>query len=120
MHYLGMGGQMRRIYDPYQYEFLKPLQSMNEFVTVSALILGASQVLYFINFFWSAFKGPKASANPWNANGLEWTTQSPPGHGNWQGDIPEVHRWPYEYSHPDAPKDHVMQHEPPMAYEKGH
>ena len=82
--------------------------------------LGASQILFFVNFFWSAFKGAKAPENPWNANGLEWTTSSPPPHGNWPGAIPEVHRWPYEYSNPSAPKDFVMQHEPPLAVESGH
>jgi cytochrome c oxidase subunit 1 len=112
MHYIGIAGHMRRIYDPYQYEFLKPLQPINEFITISALILGASQLLFFVNFFWSAFKGKKASENPWDAAGLEWSTPSPPPHGNWPGEIPEVHRWPFEYSNPDAPKDFVMQHEP--------
>ena len=120
MHYIGLAGHMRRIYDPYQYEFLKPLRGLNEFITISAIILGLAQILFFVNFFWSAFKGQKASENPWNANGLEWTTASPPPHGNWPGAIPEVHRWPYEYSHPDAPKDFVMQHEPPLRVESGH
>ena len=41
MHYIGLAGHMRRIYDPYQYEFLKPLQGLNVFITVSAIILGA-------------------------------------------------------------------------------
>jgi cytochrome c oxidase subunit 1 len=112
MHYIGIAGHLRRIYDPYQYEFLKPLQPINQLITISALILGTSQLLFFANFFWSAFKGKKASENPWEANGLEWSTPSPPPHGNWPGEIPEVHRWPYEYSNPDAPRDHVMQHEP--------
>jgi cytochrome c oxidase subunit 1 len=112
MHYIGIAGHMRRIYDPYQYGFLKDLQPINQLITISAFILGSSQVLFFINFFWSAFKGKKASENPWEANGLEWTTASPPPHGNWPGEIPEVHRWPYDYSVPGAPKDHVMQTDP--------
>jgi cytochrome c oxidase subunit I len=112
MHYIGIAGHMRRIYDPTQYGFLEHLQVFNQFITVSALILGTSQLLFFANFFWSAFKGPKASANPWNATGLEWTTPSPPGHGNWPGEIPEVHRWPYDYSPPDAEADFVMQTDP--------
>jgi cytochrome c oxidase subunit 1 len=120
MHYIGLAGHLRRVYDPYQYEFLKSTQSLNQFITVSAIILGLAQILFFVNFFWSAFKGQKASENPWDANGLEWTTASPPPHGNWPGAIPEVHRWPYEYSNPNAPKDHVMQHEPPLAVESGH
>jgi cytochrome c oxidase subunit 1 len=112
MHYLGLAGQMRRLYDPYQYPFLKDLQPINQFITMSAFVLGSSQVLFFINFFWSAFKGKKAGDNPWQANGLEWTTPSPPPHGNWPGAVPEVYRWPYDYSVPDAPKDHVMQTDP--------
>jgi cytochrome c oxidase subunit I len=120
MHYIGIAGHMRRIYDPYQYQFLAPLKSINEFITVSAFILGLSQILFFVNFFWSAFAGKKASENPWEANGLEWSTPSPPPHGNWPGEIPAVHRWPYEYSNPAAPRDHVMQHEPPFAGEAKH
>jgi cytochrome c oxidase subunit 1 len=115
MHYIGIAGHMRRIYDPYQYSFLKHLHGLNEFITISALILGVSQIIFFLNFFWSAFKGQKADANPWAANGLEWTTASPPPHGNWPGEIPPVHRWPYEYSPPDSERDHVMQHEPAPA-----
>jgi cytochrome c oxidase subunit 1 len=112
MHYIGIAGHLRRVYDPYQYEFLKGLQPINQWITISAFILGSSQLLFFVNFFWSAFKGAKASDNPWNANGLEWTTPSPPGHGNWPGEIPEVHRWPYDYSVPGAPADFVMQSDP--------
>jgi cytochrome c oxidase subunit 1 len=112
MHYLGLAGQMRRLYDPYQYAYLKDLQPINQFITMSAFVLGSSQVLFFINFFWSAFKGEKAGDNPWHANGLEWTTSSPPPHGNWPGAVPEVYRWPYDYSVPDAPRDHVMQTDP--------
>jgi cytochrome c oxidase subunit 1 len=112
MHYLGLAGHMRRLYDPYQYAYLKDLQPINQFITVSAFVLGSSQLLFFINFFWSAFKGRKAGENPWQANGLEWTTPSPPPHGNWPGEIPEVHRWPYDYSVPGAATDHVMQTDP--------
>jgi cytochrome c oxidase subunit 1 len=112
MHYIGLAGQMRRLYDPYQYPFLANLRGINQFITMSAFVLGASQLLFFINFFYSAFKGPKASENPWNANGLEWTTPNPPPHGNWVGEIPAVYRWPFDYSVPDQPVDHVMQTDP--------
>ena len=120
MHYIGLAGHMRRIYDPYQYEFLKNLQPINQLITISAFVLGASQVLFFINFFWSAVKGEKAGDNPWNANGLEWTTASPPPHGNWPGEIPEVHRWPYDYSVPGAPTDHLGQTDPSPLGDKAH
>jgi cytochrome c oxidase subunit 1 len=120
MHYVGITGQMRRLYDPYQYDWLKSLQPINEFITVSAIILGAAQLIFFVNFFWSAFAGQRATENPWNSNGLEWTTASPPPHGNWPGDVPTVHRWPYEYANPEGAKDHVMQHEPVLPNERPH
>jgi len=112
MHYVGLAGHMRRIYDPYQYTFLKDLQPINQFITISAFVLGSSQLIFLFNLLWSMFRGEKAPANPWNANGLEWTTASPPGHGNWPGDIPEVYRWPYDYSVPGVDGDHVMQTDP--------
>jgi hypothetical protein len=31
-------------------------------------------------------------------------------HGNWPGEIPTVHRWPYDYSKPGAPADFIPQH----------
>src|SRR5579864_8046630 len=85
MHILGMGGHMRRIYNPLQYDFLKPLAGMNEFISVSAFVLGSTQFLFLANIIWSGIKGKKAEDNPWHANTLEWTTHTPPGHGNWDG-----------------------------------
>jgi hypothetical protein len=32
------------------------------------------------------------------SNTLEWTAPMEHIHGNWPGEIPEVHRWPYDYS----------------------
>ena len=58
------------------------------------------------------FKGKKASANPWRSNTLEWTTPVNPGHGNWPGEIPTVHRWPYDYSKPGAKEDFIPQNVP--------
>jgi len=63
------------------------------------MIVFATQILFLINFFYSIFKGRKVTVlNPWESNTLEWTTPIRPGHGNWPGEIPEVHRWPYDYS----------------------
>ncbi|HEU4400725.1 MAG TPA: cbb3-type cytochrome c oxidase subunit I [Candidatus Polarisedimenticolia bacterium] len=111
MHILGMGGHMRRIYDPTQYEFLKPLQPINVFITNSALLLGLVQLLFVANFFWSLFAGKKAERNPWRANSLEWSAPSPPPHGNFER-IPTVYRGPYEFSHPDMADDYLPQDSP--------
>jgi cytochrome c oxidase subunit 1 len=109
MHFLGVGGMMRRIYNPTQYEFLQDLQGMSVFMSVSALILGASQVFFVANFVWSLAKGPKAERNPWLANTLEWTAPSPPPHGNWGAALPVVYRGPYEYSSPEVSEDYLPQ-----------
>ncbi len=108
MHILGVGGMMRRIYNPLQYEFLKPLQPINVFITVSAFALGLAQIPFVINFFWSLFAGKKAERNPWKANTLEWTAPSPPPHGNFES-IPVVYRGPYEYSSPEVAEDYLPQ-----------
>jgi len=112
MHNLGLDGMMRRIYDPNQYEFLQPLQPVNTLISVSALLLGAAQLIFIFNFVWSLKAGKKAPANPWNANSLEWTLPSPPPHGNFTT-MPTVYRGPYEYSAPDRETDFWPQSEPP-------
>src|SRR5499433_1171807 len=108
MHFLGVAGHMRRIYNPTQYEFLQPMQHWNVFITVSALILGASQIFFLYNFFWSLFAGKKAERNPWQANTLEWVAASPPPHGNFEVQ-PVVYRGPYEYSSPEVKEDWLPQ-----------
>src|SRR5213595_1650129 len=108
MHFLGVAGHMRRIYNPTQYDFLQPMQHWNVFITVSALILGASQIFFLFNFVWSLIAGKKAERNPWQANILEWTAASPPPHGNFEV-IPTVYRGPYEYSSPLVKEDWLPQ-----------
>jgi cytochrome c oxidase subunit I len=109
MHILGIGGMMRRIYNPMQYEFLQPLQPINVFITVSAICLGVAQIPFVVNFFWSLFAGRKAEENPWKANTLEWSAPSPPPHGNWGDRLPIVCRGPYEYSTPGMVEDYLPQ-----------
>jgi len=112
MHIIGVGGQMRRIYNPMQYEFLQHQQHWNVFITISAFCLGLAQIPFVINFFWSLFAGKKAPLNPWNSNTLEWTAPSPPPHLNWGPTLPTVHRGPYEYSSPESKEDFLPQTQP--------
>ena len=112
MHNLGLQGMMRRIYDFTQYEYLAPLQPMNQFISISVFLLVAAQSIYAFNFFWSIFRGEKASNNPWDSNTLEWTVPSPPPHGNFP-EMPVVYRGPYEYSSPESEKDFYPQTQPP-------
>jgi cytochrome c oxidase subunit 1 len=111
MHILGIGGHMRRIYNPTQYEFLQPLQGINIFITVSAFLLGLSQLPFVVNFIGSLFAGKKAERNPWLANTLEWSAASPPPHGNYDTP-PVVYRGAYEYSSPEVKEDWLPQNKP--------
>ena len=108
MHSLGISGHMRRIYDPTQYEFLEGLQGTNRFITIAAFLLFTTQIIFAINFVGSLFRGAKAGPNPWNDNGLEWITPSPPPHGNFER-TPTVYRGPYEFSSPSVEEDFLPQ-----------
>ena len=73
-------------------------------MTYAAFITIAAQFIFVINLFWSMFKGPKASDNPWEATTLEWTTATPPPHDNFGGVTPVVNHGPYEYGVPGRAK----------------
>src|SRR3989338_1881693 len=111
MHFVGLGGMMRRIANPMQYAFLQHLQPMNIFITVAAILLLLSQIPFVINFFWSLRAGKRAERNPWHANTLEWTALSPPLHDNFER-IPVAYHSPYEYSSPESPEDWLPQDRP--------
>jgi cytochrome c oxidase subunit 1 len=113
MHVIGVGGQMRRIYDPTQYQFLQAQQPVNVFITIAAFILGAAQLIFLFNFFFSIFAGKRTTErNPWHATTLEWTTATPTGHGNFGPELPVVHRWAFDFSVPGAKEDFVPQTTP--------
>jgi cytochrome c oxidase subunit 1 len=111
MHNLGLNGMMRRIADPTVYDHLRSQQPLQIFITLSAFGLGLSTIPFFVNFFYSMFKGPKAPKNPWNSTTLEWTLPSPPGHGNFEV-TPTVYHGPYEYSVPGMEQDFLPQNRP--------
>ena len=111
MHYEGMAGMPRRYYDISGWSSFKQFAGLNEFISIVVILVFAVQLLFVFNFFYSIFKGRKMTTpNPWNATSLEWTTPIHPGHGNWPGEIPEVHRWPYDYSKDG--RDFIPQTEP--------
>ncbi len=108
MHFLGTHGMSRRLYTPSTYPFLASVQPLDVFISISAFVLGAAQLIFIYNFFHSMLRGPRAERNPWQANTLEWTADSPPPHGNWTT-LPVVYRWPYDYSVPGAADDYLPQ-----------
>ena len=115
MHYLGMAGHPRRYSQLTELAYLHDLIPVHQFMTYAAFITIGFQFVFVFNLFWSMFKGPKASDNPWEATTLEWTTATPPPHDNFGGHTPVVNHGPYEYSVPGAPRDYVMQTDPVTA-----
>ena len=115
MHFAGIAGMMRRIFSVTIYQHLQGLAGLNIFVSVAAFMLGLPQLIFIYNLFRSIFRGPRAERNPWQATTLEWEADSPPPHGNFGEQLPEVHRWPYDFSLPGAAQDFVPQTVPASA-----
>ena len=96
------------------------LLDINEVVSFFAIAGAFIQLIFFFNFFYSIFRGPKSPQNPWKSNTLEWTAPVERIHGNWPGEIPEVHRWAYDYSKPGMDDDFVPQTIPLKKGEEEH
>ena len=109
MHFTGIMGVPRRYYTNSELPMFDAALPLDLIISMFAILGAFAQVIFFFNFFYSIFRGQKAIQNPWRANTLEWTTPVVPGHGNWPGDLPVVHRWAYDYSKPGKPEDFVVQ-----------
>jgi cytochrome c oxidase subunit 1 len=120
MHFTGLAGLPRRYYSNAEFPIFDELQDINVIITMFAIGGGIAQVIFFFNFFYSMWRGPKAPQNPWKSNTLEWTTPVEHIHGNWPGALPEVHRWAYDYSKPGHDEDFVVQTTPLKDGEQAH
>ncbi len=109
MHYIGIAGYPRRYYSFTNFDTFSTFADLNSFISLAAIATFIAQLIFVFNFFYSIFRGKKATQNPWKSNTLEWTTPINPGHGNWPGAIPKVYRWPYDYSKPGAKDDFIPQ-----------
>lgn len=118
MHFIGMAGLPRRYYTNSNFPLFDDLSDVNVLITIFALVGGVFQIVFIYNFIHSMFYGKKAPKNPWRSNTLEWTTETKHIHGNWEGDIPHVYRWPYDYSKPGHEEDFVPQNIPLKAGEE--
>jgi cytochrome c oxidase subunit 1 len=114
MHYVGLVGVPRRYPELGDTAFVPPsVHTLNEFITIAALTVGAAQMVFLFNLFWSLRHGREAGDNPWRATTLEWQTAgTPPPHGNFGKELPVVYRWAYDYSVPGAPEDFIAQNDP--------
>ena len=98
MHFIGMAGLPRRYYTNTNFPYFDDLTDVNVVISVFAIFTAAGQLVFLYNFVSSMFYGKKGPQNPWSSTTLEWTAEVKHIHGNWDGPIPEVHRWPYDYS----------------------
>ncbi|MCP4212828.1 MAG: cytochrome c oxidase subunit I [Halieaceae bacterium] len=114
MHYLGFLGVPRRYFAMGTTDFIpESAQTLNAQITVAAILVGLSQLIFLYNILWSLRYGEKSKKNPWGAASLEWQTpDQPPHHGNWGPELPEVYRWAYDYSVPGVKEDFIPQNHP--------
>ncbi len=125
MHFVGIAGAPRRYYDysvynEFDVDALNMMMDLNVIITVFAIIASFGQLVFLFNFFYSILRGPKAVQNPWRGTTLEWTTPVEHIHGNWPGELPTVHRWPYDFSKPGASEDFIPQTVPLAEGEEEH
>ncbi len=79
------------------------LQAINDFVSVSAFVLGFSMLVFIGNLIYSlVFVRGRADANPWQSRSLEWQVPTPVPVHNFDR-IPVITSGPYEYGDPNAP-----------------
>lgn len=97
MHF--MTGIPRRYARFDSFEFANNFGGLNKFISIVAMIVFLLQLMFVLNVVYSSLRGRRMkSLNPYGATTLEWTTPIEHFHGNWAGEIPEVHRWPYDYA----------------------
>jgi len=98
----GYSGQHRRLFDPFQYEYISHLKMLNRWTSFFAFALAGTQVAFIVNFFYSIFAGKKAVDNPWEVTSLDWThTATPPVYHNFDI-VPTVVRGPHEFANPEV------------------
>lgn len=81
MHQLGLEGMPRRVYTYLETMGWGPL---NLFISLSAFVLALGFGLTFLNMWMSRLRGTPAGPNPWDADSLEWATDSPPANYNFR------------------------------------
>jgi cytochrome c oxidase subunit 1 len=92
---IGVKGMPRRYYD---YSHFSQFESAHQLMTLGAFILGVGFAIALLNWIIGAMKGKPAGDNPWQSMSLEWTTVSPPPHGNWPSPPSVSADWtPYAY-----------------------
>jgi cytochrome c oxidase subunit I len=95
---IGFLGQPRRVVT-----YPSGLQFLNDWVSVSAFLLGTSMLVFLYNLIWSlAFRKKKAAANPWASRSIEFQLPSPVPVHNFDR-IPVFSSDPYGYGEGPMP-----------------
>ena len=90
---------------PYVYEFLKPFQPINQFITIFCYRNGLLAAYSYLQSSLEFEIGRKAPRNP-ACKYVEWAAPGHPGHGNFDRDI-TVYRGPYEFVSPESKRDYL-------------
>jgi cytochrome c oxidase subunit 1 len=95
---VGFMGQPRRVVS-----YPSHLQFLNDWVSVSAFVLGFSMLIFLVNLVYSVvFARVPAPANPWASRSLEWQLPSPVPVHNFD-EIPVITSDPYDYGETPRP-----------------
>jgi len=94
---LGLMGMPRRVF-----EYARNLETLNDWVSISAFLLGGSILIFLINFVMSVlFWREREVGNPWRSRSLEWQLSTPPPPENFER-VPVILSGPYDYGIPNA------------------
>ena len=94
---LGLMGMPRRVF-----EYARNLETLNDWVSISAFLLGVSILIFLINFVMSVlFWRVREVGNPWRSRSLEWQLSTPPPPENFKR-VPVILAGPYDYGVKDA------------------
>ncbi len=100
MHLTGLLGMPRRVYT---YPAAMGWDGLNLVSTLGAYLVGAAVLAFIVNVVWSLARGRDAGTNPWDADGLEWGSRTPPPPYNLRSIPPVRSRYPL-WDEPDLPQ----------------
>jgi cytochrome c oxidase subunit 1/cytochrome c oxidase subunit I+III len=81
MHILGQRGMARRVYT---YDRGLGFDFLNMIVSLGSVVFAIGTGLTLLNVVLNHKRGPAAGRNPWDADTLEWATESPPSEWNFE------------------------------------
>jgi cytochrome c oxidase subunit 1 len=84
------------------FEYARNLETLNDWVSISAFLLGGSILIFLINFVMSMlFWREREVGNPWRSRSLEWQLSTPPPPENFKR-VPVILAGSYDYGVKDA------------------